>query len=339
MPARKYARAGSPGAASEAGGVARDPDPRRARRARRGGRRQGDAGVVYTAGAAANPGVEVALVVPEDGPTIVYPAAVVASSRRIAEAERLLAYLASPPAQEVFARFGFQAHDSVDSPPWRPTGSGSSLHPRRRGDRDPAHPAARHRARTPARPAVSARSRWRHRHRSACPAMVAAGLVLLRLFGRPRAHWRGARTWVGLEVVFTWRSVVVAMAVMAHAAPRPRSTRRLRGGAAAARGGGALDRRLLEPGLLPRHPAARETRGSSAAPSWRSPERWANSAATILVAGNLRAAPRCCRRRSSSSRNGEDPRALRLLAGAVVLAFAAVAASEALLRRKGPHRP
>ena len=71
---------------------------------------EADAGVVYATDAVASPGVEVALVVPEDeSPTIVYPAAVVASSRRIAEAERLLAYLASRPAQEVFARFGFRA--------------------------------------------------------------------------------------------------------------------------------------------------------------------------------------------------------------------------------------
>lgn len=43
---------------------------------------------------------------------------------------------------------------------------------------------------------------------------VVTGLVLLRLFGRrgPLGHW--LYTHFGLEIVFTWRAVVIALAVM-----------------------------------------------------------------------------------------------------------------------------
>ena len=43
---------------------------------------------------------------------------------------------------------------------------------------------------------------------------VVTGLVLLRLFGRrgPLGHWLYSQ--FGLEVVFTWRAVVIALAVM-----------------------------------------------------------------------------------------------------------------------------
>ena len=43
---------------------------------------------------------------------------------------------------------------------------------------------------------------------------VVTGLVLLRLLGRrgPIGHWLHAQ--LGLDVVFTWRAVVIALAVM-----------------------------------------------------------------------------------------------------------------------------
>jgi molybdate transport system substrate-binding protein len=74
---------------------------------------EADAGVVYAtdlaAGAGAG-GVELAFVVEAAaGPAIAYPAAVVRSSKRLAEARRLLAFLASPEARAIFARFGFGA--------------------------------------------------------------------------------------------------------------------------------------------------------------------------------------------------------------------------------------
>ena len=69
---------------------------------------EADAGVVYATDAAASPEVEVAFRVSDsEGPRILYPAAVVSSSRRGNEARRLLEYLAAPEAQSTFARFGF----------------------------------------------------------------------------------------------------------------------------------------------------------------------------------------------------------------------------------------
>ena len=67
-----------------------------------------DAAIVYESDAIASRRVRTAFVVPAaDGPAIVYPAAVVARTRRRAEALRLLEFLASPPARAIFARHGF----------------------------------------------------------------------------------------------------------------------------------------------------------------------------------------------------------------------------------------
>src|SRR5208282_5008066 len=43
---------------------------------------------------------------------------------------------------------------------------------------------------------------------------VATGLVLLRLFGRHGPAGRWLHQWFGLDIVFTWRAVVIALAVM-----------------------------------------------------------------------------------------------------------------------------
>jgi molybdate transport system substrate-binding protein len=65
-----------------------------------------DAGFVYRTDAALMPDkVKIALVVPTERP-VVYPIAVVAASSNGAAA-RFVAYVASPPAQAVLARFGF----------------------------------------------------------------------------------------------------------------------------------------------------------------------------------------------------------------------------------------
>lgn len=71
---------------------------------------EADAGVVYATDVTANPGVELAFLVPDgEGPRIEYPAAVVSGARRSAAARRLLEYFSSPAAQTIFARFGFRA--------------------------------------------------------------------------------------------------------------------------------------------------------------------------------------------------------------------------------------
>ena len=66
-----------------------------------------DAGIVYRTDAAISKRVKVAFEVPKDkGPAIVYPMAPLAASRNSAAAE-LVRYLTSPPAREVYRRYGF----------------------------------------------------------------------------------------------------------------------------------------------------------------------------------------------------------------------------------------
>jgi molybdate transport system substrate-binding protein len=68
---------------------------------------EADAAVVYTTDVRALAGVQLAFAVPEaEGPRIVYPAAVV-TSKRSADATKLLDFLASPEAAAIFERFGF----------------------------------------------------------------------------------------------------------------------------------------------------------------------------------------------------------------------------------------
>ena len=71
---------------------------------------EADAGVVYVTDVRALDGVELAFEVPAaEGPRIVYPAAVVASSKHAAEARRLLDFLTGASARAIFERFGFAA--------------------------------------------------------------------------------------------------------------------------------------------------------------------------------------------------------------------------------------
>ena len=67
-----------------------------------------DAGIVYKTDALISSGVRIAYEVPSaEGPEISYPAAVVADSKQQAAAQRLLDFLQSPPAQEIFRKYGF----------------------------------------------------------------------------------------------------------------------------------------------------------------------------------------------------------------------------------------
>jgi molybdate transport system substrate-binding protein len=67
-----------------------------------------DAGIVYRTDAGISKKVKIAYEVPAaGGPKISYPLAVIAESKRQEAARKLLAYLESPPALEVFRRYGF----------------------------------------------------------------------------------------------------------------------------------------------------------------------------------------------------------------------------------------
>ncbi|HEX6901961.1 MAG TPA: molybdate ABC transporter substrate-binding protein [Thermoanaerobaculia bacterium] len=67
-----------------------------------------EAGIVYKTDAQISKKVKIAFEVPAaEGPKISYPLAVVAESRKQAAARKLLAYLESPPALEIFRRYGF----------------------------------------------------------------------------------------------------------------------------------------------------------------------------------------------------------------------------------------
>ncbi len=67
-----------------------------------------DEGIVYKTDAGISKKVKIAYEVPlADGPKISYPFAAVAESKHPEAARRFLAYLESPPALEVFKRYGF----------------------------------------------------------------------------------------------------------------------------------------------------------------------------------------------------------------------------------------
>jgi molybdate transport system substrate-binding protein len=67
-----------------------------------------DAGIVYKTDALHSHKVKIAYAVSAaDGPSIIYPAGLVGDSKHKAAAGKLLAYLASPPIQAIFARYGF----------------------------------------------------------------------------------------------------------------------------------------------------------------------------------------------------------------------------------------
>lgn len=70
-------------------------------------RREAPLGIVYSTDAAADPGVKVAGVFPEDThPPIIYPIAVMTESKN-PSAPRLLEFLGSPAAKAVFEKRGF----------------------------------------------------------------------------------------------------------------------------------------------------------------------------------------------------------------------------------------
>ena len=77
-----------------------------------------DAGIVYRTDVRSSAGAVIAFAVPaEDGPSIVYPAAVAAAAPNPAAAARFLAYLASPEARRRFDEAGFISLPPAGGPP------------------------------------------------------------------------------------------------------------------------------------------------------------------------------------------------------------------------------
>ena len=165
---------------------------------------------------------------------------------------------------------------------------------------------------------------------------VATGLILLKLLGRKGPIGRFLHDHFDLEVVFTWRAVVAAMAVMsfpllvrgariAFEAVNPRLEQ-------VATTLGASPFRVF---LTVTFPLA--IRGIIAGSVLAFARALGEFGATILVAGNI---PGKTTTLSvsiySDIQLGHDRDAFRLLAVSVVLAFAAVWISEWLFKRSAP---
>ena len=165
---------------------------------------------------------------------------------------------------------------------------------------------------------------------------VVTGLVLLKLFGRrgPLGHW--LQDWFGIEVAFTWKAVVVALAVMSL----PLLVRAARTAIEEvnplfeqlARTLGANEWRVFFTITLP---LAR--RGVLAGTLLAFARALGEFGATIMVAGNI---PGQTTTLSvaiySHVQQGEDNHTWMLAGVAALLAFMAVGASEVLLRRRRP---
>jgi molybdate transport system permease protein len=161
---------------------------------------------------------------------------------------------------------------------------------------------------------------------------VATGLILLRLFSR-RSDLGRLLHEIGLDIIFTWRGVVIAMAVMA--APLLIRNARVafeqvdRRVENIARTLGAGETRIFLTVTLPL--AARGIISGIVLAFARSVGEFG---ATVLVAGNI---PGKTTTLSVSIyeavQSGDDTTAVRFLAVAVVIAFGAVWFSESLNRR------
>ena len=163
---------------------------------------------------------------------------------------------------------------------------------------------------------------------------VATGLILLKLFGRRGVIGSWLERVLGVEIVFTWRAVVLAMAVMAF----PLLVRAARVAfeevnprlEQIARTLGAGELRVFFTITLPL-----AARGIIAGTLLAFARALGEFGATILVAGNI---PGKTSTLSLSIYGlvqlGQDTAAFRLLAVSVVVAFAAVWMSERILQRR-----
>jgi molybdate transport system permease protein len=166
---------------------------------------------------------------------------------------------------------------------------------------------------------------------------VATGLLLLKLFGRRSGVGHLLDSW-GLEVIFTWRAVLVAMMVMSF----PLFVRSCRVAfeevhvrfEQVAKTLGASDGRVFFTISLPL--ARRGIVGGLVLAFARAIGEFG---ATILVAGDIPGRTRTLALAIYDGvQLGHDETAYRLLAVAVVIAFGALWLSEAILRRRGAVR-
>lgn len=163
---------------------------------------------------------------------------------------------------------------------------------------------------------------------------VATGLVLLKLFGRRGVLGGFLHDTLGLDIVFTWRAVLIALGVMsfpllvrsarvAFEEVNPRLEQ-------IARTLGASDMRVFF-----RITAPLAARGILAGMILAFARALGEFGATMMVAGNIPGQTATLSLSVFQSvQLGQDSTALRLLAISVLLAFSAVWISESLLRRK-----
>lgn len=167
---------------------------------------------------------------------------------------------------------------------------------------------------------------------------IATGLILLQLFGRrgPLGGWLHEA--FGLDIVFTWRAVLIALSVMAF----PLFVRTARVAfqeidprlEQIARTLGATPARVFLTITLPL-----AARGLLAGMTLAFARALGEFGATIMVAGNIPGKTSTLSLAIFQSvQIGQEDRAWPLLAASVVLAFAAVFLGETLLRRSPPAR-
>lgn len=167
---------------------------------------------------------------------------------------------------------------------------------------------------------------------------VATGLILLEFFGRRGVLGSFLEKNLGLEIVFTWRAVVIAIGVMsfpllvrtsrvAFEGVNPRLEE-------IARTLGAGEARIFFTIALPL-----AARGIIAGTMLAFARALGEFGATVMVAGNIPG------RTSTIALSiyeyvqlGEDRAALKLLAFSVLMAFGAVWVSELVIRRRLPVR-
>lgn len=163
---------------------------------------------------------------------------------------------------------------------------------------------------------------------------VATGLILLKLFGRRGALGGFLQERLGLEIVFTWRAVVVALAVMslplmvrAFRVAFEEVDRRVEQIAATL---GASPARVFLTITLPL--AGRGLLGGVVLGFARALGEFG---ATIMIAGNIPGKTSTLSLAIYQSvQLGRDDHAFRLLGISIAIAFAAVWASEWLLRKR-----